>query len=114
MLGFYHSKNPENILTALPLLMLTILFGALLSIPALFLFWLLYKDVRHGSLNELVKKIVLSFIGISLVWISFILIDRSFFANLKIDTLTWPISYSICIITGCFIFNLEYIQLEDH
>lgn len=114
ILWFYNSKNPEDIHTALPFLMLAILFGSLLSIPALFLFWLLYKDIRDSSLNYLVKKIFLSFIGISLVWISFILMNRSFFKNLEINTLVWPIAYSICLIIGCFIFNFETVQIEDH
>jgi hypothetical protein len=83
-----------------------VLYGMFLSLPSLFLFWLLFKELKSGSLSIWASKLLLSFVGIIFIWITFYILDRDFFKERDLYSLMWPGIYSITLPIGAFLFKI--------
>ncbi len=106
------SDNNSEISQALALLGLAILYGAALSLPSLFLFIFLHKHLLQISLKEWKQKLVFSSVGVFLIWVTFILIDRKFIIDSEFNNIIWPSAYSLCLIGGAFLFKPNHTNIE--
>ena len=104
-LWFYNSRKLSEIITGVPLLMLFFFFGLVVSLPALFLFWLSYRVLQSKAWKGLIWKLIFSLLGISLVWITFFILDRKFLNEPDFNNMVWPLAYSVCLFIGTSIFG---------
>ena len=84
-----------------------ILFGFGLSIPALWLYNLLFRELKAGTIKVFIKKLILAVVGASFIWITFYLFDRDFFRDGTLYSFTWPGIYTIVLFVSTFIFSFE-------
>ena len=101
------SANNTEITPAIAFLVLFIVYGAAFSLPALFLFNLLHKDLRYATLNRWMQKAIYSVVGVLLIWITFFVMDRRFIFEAELNELIWPIMYSLCLTIGAFLFSIQ-------
>jgi len=101
------SENNTETTQAVAFLGLAIFFGAAFSLPALFLFKLLYKDLRYSSLNEWLQKFIFTFIGGVLIWVTFFLVNRKFVIGSEFNNIIWPVAYSVCLSVGALLFDAK-------
>jgi hypothetical protein len=119
ILGIYNSSTLSQIIESIPLLFYMNVFGLVLSLPSLFLFWLLFKELKSSSRSIWLKKLLLSLVGIVFIWITFYLLDRKYFSEVDFQTLMWPGIYSITLPIGVFLFKFNTLnhsktQTEKH
>ena len=81
VLWVYSGSDLNNFFAAWPLAFLMIGVSSLLSLPALWLYWLLFKELRNNYKPVWIKKILLSIAGISLIWITLYLLYRDSFSD---------------------------------
>lgn len=84
-----------------------ILFGLGLSIPALWLYNLLFKELRDSRMAVSIKKLILAVVGTSFIWITFYLFDRDFFKEATFYSLRWPGIYTLVLFAGSFFFRIN-------
>lgn len=101
------SGNLQDIITAFPLIFYMVLFGLVLSLPALLLFYFLYKELGKRSIEEWKQKLIFSLVGTILIWITFYIYDSGYFSGIDFSILIWPLSYSIALIAGCVFYDLK-------
>lgn len=99
------SAKLSDILVVTPLWFLAVFFGAAFSLPALFLFRLLYKDMDDRNTQNWKKKIIFGIVGVLLVWVTFYFLDRDILTDKDFNSLIWPLLYSICVAIGSFLFD---------
>src|SRR5689334_19358736 len=75
-----------------------ILFGLLLSLPSLFLFWYLSDELNDRALKSRNKKLILCLCGVFLIWITFFLMNKSLFSKWNFYDYNWPLSYSFVMV----------------
>jgi len=83
-----------------------ILFGTGLSLPSLFLFRLLYKELQYASIPVGFKKFLLSLTGSIFIWFTFYLFDRRFVSGGTFNEFVWPLAYTITLFI--FTFSLPF------
>lgn len=110
ILWFASSARLSDALAVMPLWFFAVFFGAAFSLPALFLFHLLHKDLVDRPTREWKKKTVFGFVGAMLVWMTFYFVDREIFTDKNLNTLIWPILYSVCVAIGSFLFEITNIN----
>lgn len=108
----YNSTQLIEIVEAYPMILLMILFGLGLSLPALFLFGLLYKELTDARIRTVYKKGIFAIAGISLIYITFYLFDRDFFQNAGLYELWWPGAYSIILTFSTIFYKMK--KEADH
>jgi uncharacterized membrane protein len=64
----YIFSNPVNYLTSVGAWVVT---GAIFSVPALILYWLIYTLLQNASLKPLIRKLNLLAIAVTLEWTTF-------------------------------------------
>ena len=105
--GIYNSAKLGSLLETLPLILMMMLFGLGLSIPALWLYNLLFKELKDGALKVTIRKLILALVGASFIWITFYLFDRDFFKGATLYSLTWPGIYTLVLFVSTFIFRID-------
>ena len=100
--GFFNSAPMSSLLETFPLILMMILFGVGLSIPALWLYNLLFRELKEGALKVYIKKLILSVVGASFIWITFYL-----FKSATLYSLTWPGIYTMVLLVSTFIFRMD-------
>jgi hypothetical protein len=105
--GIYNSAPLSNLFETLPLILIMMLFGLGLSIPALWLYNLLFKELKDGSVKVILRKLILALVGASFIWITFFLFDRDFFKGATLYSLTWPGIYTLVLFVSTFIFRID-------
>jgi hypothetical protein len=82
-LVYFKSGKFSDIIAAFPIWFFSVLFGSVLSLPALFLFSLLYKDLRKRNMADWLKKSIYAIVGVALLWVTFYLMNSSLFNDLS-------------------------------
>jgi hypothetical protein len=99
------SNDSKEFTPAFAFLFLFILYGAAFSLPSLFLFRLLHRNLRYASYKKWLQKLIYGFVGVLMIWITFYLMDRDLISKATFNELVWPIIYSICLIMGALLFD---------
>lgn len=105
-LVIYNFFPISSIVETIPLILMMILFGLGLSIPALWLYNLLFKELRESRITVFIKKLILAVVGTSFIWITFYLFDRYFFKEATFYSL-WPGIYTLVLFAGSFFFRIN-------
>lgn len=105
LLWIANSAKPSHVFAITPLLLFAVFFGAIFSLPVLFLLNFLYKDLVEREIQEWKKKIIFGLVGVGLIWVTFYFFDRDTIIDKDLNILIWPILYSGCIIIGSFLFK---------
>lgn len=106
ILWFVSSAKLSDVLAVTPLWFFAVFFGAAFSLPALFLFRLLHKDLVDRTTQHWKKKTIFGLVGTLLVWVTFYFVDRDILTDKDLNTLIWPILYSVCVTIGSFLFEI--------
>ena len=80
------------------MILLMIIFGLILSIPAMAIFWLIERNLNSDYLMWQ-KKTILSTYSFISVWITFYIVDKGFITRWPQQTV-WVLIYSITIVMG--------------
>ena len=83
------------------LMIIMIIVGGILSIPAMIIFWLILQCVTAGLRS---RKIILSFYGLISVVVTFYFVDPAFITDWPRQTL-WVLVYALTLISGIWIFR---------
>jgi len=113
ILWFVSSAKLSDIVAVTPLWFFAVFFGAAFSLPALFLFRLLYKDLVDRHTQAWKKKAIFGSVGGLLVWVTFYFVDRDILTDKDLNTLIWPILYSVCVTIGSFLFGITNKNQSD-
>lgn len=87
------------------------LYGLVLSIPSMLLFWLIQRQLKN-NLNEIKTKLILSVYSFFSVWITFYIFDREFVER-GFQQIFWVVIYSLTIVIGLWIFKLPKLEIND-
>ncbi len=87
------------------------LYGLVLSIPSMLLFWLIQRQLKN-NLNENKTKLILSVYSFFSVWITFYIFDRGFVER-GLQQIFWVVIYSLTIVIGVWIFKLPKLEIND-
>ena len=101
-----------DILPVIPIWFFAVFFGAAFSLPSLFIFKLLCNDLENSEMNGWKKKAIVGSVGVLLVWLTFYVINRTISTKVDSDDLVWPEVYSVCLIVGSFICDINIKQEE--
>jgi hypothetical protein len=112
-LGIYDSGSITGLVESLPLILVMIVFGLGVSLPSLWLYQLLFKEIKDNAIKTGLKKLVLALVGISFIWISFYLIDRDYFKDPDFNSLAWPGIYTVVLLLSAFIFRIDERRVTD-
>lgn len=82
-----------------------ILYGLVLSSPAMLLFWVIERKLTN-TLTGNKAKVILSAYSFISVWITFYIFDSEFFGR-NFQQMIWVVIYSVTIVIGVWIFKLS-------
>lgn len=86
-----------DLYTGIPIYFLMVVVGLILSIPTMIIFYFLNSTITKKNNSLWKRKLILSFLSFSGVWLTFYLLDNKFmFKSFK--TMLWPIIYSFTMI----------------
>lgn len=106
ILGFIINKTKlTEIIESWPIIGFMMIYGLVLSIPAMIIFWLLERKLRD-NFNDNKIKIFLSIYSFISVWITFYIFDKGFMES-GFQQIFWVVIYSLTIVFGVWIFKLE-------
>ncbi|TDE48413.1 hypothetical protein [Flavobacterium sp. GT3P67] len=100
---FIHSTKFSEILEAWPMIGFMMIYGLVLSIPAMLVFWLIEEKLVDNSNNNKAKLILSAYSFIS-VWLTFYIFDKGF-AEPGFQQIFWVVIYSLTIVLGVWIFK---------
>ena len=104
ILGVLINESKLNdILNSYEMILLMILFGLFLSIPAMVIFWLIQRKL-NSKISLWKNKIILSVYSFLSVWLTFYIIDNGFITRWSEQTI-WVLIYSLTISIGVWIFK---------
>lgn len=104
ILGIIINKSePNEILNSYEIILLMILFGLFLSIPAMVVFWLIQRKL-NSKVSLWKNKIILSVYSFLSVWLTFYIVDSGFITRWSEQTI-WVLIYSLTISIGVWIFK---------
>jgi hypothetical protein len=106
-LVYQKSRNFSDFITGLPIWFFAVFFGAVLALPALFLFRLLNKDFAKNNMPVYLKKSTIAIVGIALLWITFYFMNHEIFSQLSSEEIIWPLAYSLTLVVAVFIFKVK-------
>ncbi|WP_296682377.1 hypothetical protein [Flavobacterium sp.] len=113
ILGLINSAKWNEILGSWPIISIMMIYGLVLSIPAMFIFWMIqHKLISSFTSNN--TKLILSIYSFISVWITFYIFDKGFFER-GVQQKLWVVIYSLTIVIGVWFFELtksekKYIQ----
>lgn len=93
----------SDILNSYEMILLMILFGLFLSIPAMVVFWLIQRKL-NSKISLWKNKIILSVYSFLSVWLTFYIVDNGFITRWSEQTI-WVLIYSLTISIGVWIFK---------
>lgn len=103
-LGFIINKTKlTEIIESWPIIGFMMIYGLVLSIPAMIIFWLLEGKLRD-NFNDNKIKIFLSIYSFISVWITFYIFDKGFMES-GFQQIFWVVIYSLTIVFGVWILN---------
>lgn len=112
ILGFFiNSSKFSEILASWPIIGFMILYGLVLSIPTMILFWLLQRKLMKVFTIDK-TKLILSAYSFSSVWITFYVFDKGFVER-GFQQIFWVIIYSLTIVLGVWIFKISAPKNKD-
>jgi hypothetical protein len=100
VLAMVRSASWSDLYRSLPILLLLIIFGLMLLLPAVLLYWLAFWVLRRRPVQSRVKKLLLSIAGITAIWLLYYLFDRSLMSEGGFGGYAWPLSYSLVLATA--------------
>lgn len=101
----------ESILSSYEIIFVMIIVGFLSSIPAMLIFWLIKRSLK-SKYSNLAEKIILSLYAFLSVWITFFIVDNGFVTRWSEQTI-WVLIYSLTIVVGVWIFNINRIKINE-
>jgi hypothetical protein len=106
-----NSAKWSEILGSWPIIGFMMLYGLVLSIPAMLLFWFIQQKLTN-TLNDNKAKLILSVYSFISVWITFYIFDRGFIER-GYQQIFWAVTYSLTIVIGVWIFKLSKLEIND-
>jgi uncharacterized membrane-anchored protein len=106
VLALYQATSLVDLSGMFVLFVMMILFGTALSLPSLFLFRLLYNEIKYNSIQTRWKKLILALVGVCLIWLTFFLLDRRLFTRGEVDVCLWPGAYSLTLFGSTFLIPM--------
>lgn len=106
-----NSAKWNSILDSWMMIGFMMLYGLVLSIPSMLLFWLIQRQLKN-NLNEIKTKLILSVYSFFSVWITFYIFDREFVER-GFQQIFWVVIYSLTIVIGLWIFKLPKLEIND-
>jgi hypothetical protein len=106
-----NSAKWNSILDSWMMIGFMMLYGLVLSIPSMLLFWLIQRQLKN-NLNENKTKLILSAYSFFSVWITFYIFDRGFVER-GFQQIFWVVIYSLTIVIGVWIFKLPKLEIND-
>lgn len=104
ILGIIINDSELNeILNSYEMLLIMILFGLVLSTPAMAVFWLIQRKL-NPNVSMWKNKIILSLYSFLSVWLTFYIVDNGFITRWSEQTI-WVLIYSLTISIGVWIFK---------
>jgi hypothetical protein len=96
------------------LFIVIILMGAICSLPSFAVFYFISKVIINYFHNPLYSRLLLTVIGVLVIYLPFFLIDDGSFL-LNIDILSRPMftSYSIVLIASIWLYKLKQNNLSE-
>jgi hypothetical protein len=101
----------SEILGSWSIIGIMMLYGLVLSIPAMLLFLLIQRQLKN-NLNENRTKLILSVYSFFSVWITFYIFDKGFVER-GFQQIFWVVIYSLTIVIGVWIFKLPKLEIND-
>lgn len=105
-LALVRSATWADLYRSLPFVFLLMIFGFLLLLPAVLLYWVVFLVLRQRPMEMRLKKLLLSVVGIIAVWLIYYFFDRRFFHEGGFGVYSWPLSYSLVLATAGAYFGL--------
>ncbi|MFT3796706.1 hypothetical protein [Flavobacterium sp.] len=109
--AFQESEEIAEFLSFLPILLPSVLFGFLFSIPTMGLFYLLNQKLHDKNSKPLIAKVVLSLVMIVGILTTFNLVGGSFSKIDKIVSL--PTAYLFCALTPLWFSSVHTEKNTD-
>ncbi|MFT5964536.1 MAG: hypothetical protein ACI9L6_001279 [Flavobacterium sp.] len=106
-----NSAKWSEILGSWSIIGIMMLYGLVLSIPAMLLFLLIQRQLKN-NLNENRTKLILSVYSFFSVWITFYIFDKGFVER-GFQQIFWVVIYSLTIVIGVWIFKLPKLEIND-
>lgn len=106
-----NSAKWNEILDSYMMIGFMMLYGLVLSIPSMLLFWLIQRQLKN-NLNENKTKLILSVYSFFSVWITFYIFDKGFVER-GFQQIFWVVIYSLTIVIGVWIFKLSKLEIND-
>ncbi len=106
-----NSAKWSEILGSWSIIGIMMLYGLVLSIPAMLMFWLIQRQLKN-NLNENKTKLTLSVYSFFSVWITFYIFDKGFVER-GFQQIFWVVIYSLTIVIGVWIFKLPKLEIND-
>lgn len=106
-----NSAKWNEILDSYIIIGFMMLYGLVLSIPSMLLFWLIQRQLKN-NLNENKTKLILSVYSFFSVWITFYIFDKGFVER-GFQQIFWIVIYSLTIVIGVWIFKLPKLEIYD-
>ena len=99
-----NSSKWNEILGSWPIISIMMIYGLVLSIPAMIIFWMIQNKLI-STLTSINTKIILSIYSFISVWITFYIFDKGFLER-GLQQLLWVVIYSLTIVIGVWTFEL--------
>jgi hypothetical protein len=100
-----NSSKWNEILGSWPIISIMMIYGLVLSIPAMIIFWMIQNKLISTLTSSINTKIILSIYSFISVWITFYIFDKGFLER-GLQQLLWVVIYSLTIVIGVWIFEL--------
>ncbi|SHG97320.1 hypothetical protein SAMN05443549_10981 [Flavobacterium fluvii] len=106
-----NSAQWNEILDSWLILSIMMVYGLVLSIPAILIFWLIQRKLTT-TLNDNKVKLILSLYSFISVWITFYIFDKGFVER-GFQQMLWVIVYSITTVIGVWLFKLQKLEKNE-
>ena len=107
ILWVYSGYHLSDFFAAWPLALAMMVMSCLLSLPSLWLYWLLFKELSYNKKPVWVNKVWLSAAGISLIWITLYLTYHDSFSEGDPDVYMIAGVYSLILLTTSFLVKMK-------
>lgn len=99
-LALVRSATWSDLYRSMPFILLLMFFGLLLLLPVFLIYWGLFRVLRTRPLPARLKRGLLSAVGVAAIWLFYYLYDQEFFREGGFGVYSWPISYSLVLLTA--------------
>ena len=106
-----NDSSSTSILNSYEIIVVMIIVGFLLSIPAMVIFWLIKRSLKN-KYSQLTEKTIVSIYSFLSVWTTFYIVDNGFITKPSEQTI-WALLYSLTIVIGIWIFKLNRKEIIE-